>query len=272
MSARRRAIGGFVAVLACMGAALCVWAADVAPPPWRGLSGTTHQEWSFDSGADPASPSVTENPYGTPIADITPGEFASGWLSQIPGLGTQTGYWDLGGAGAAIVIDIDNRPASLSHKQIWVQVTSFVDITQPPLVDVPGGSLLTQQERLVESVPTGGDWWCDVSRWRIDPSPDHEQVVFTTNPAWGAVIDDIVVDTVAFDCHTPPQDSDGDSDVDLPDFAVFQSCFNGPNQPYAAASLACLCLDADADADVDLDDFAVFQACFNGPNNAPTCP
>jgi hypothetical protein len=27
--------------------------------------------------------------------------------------------------------------------------------------------------------------------------------------------------------------SDGDTDVDLSDFAVFQDCFNGPNQPPA---------------------------------------
>jgi hypothetical protein len=259
-------------LLACAGVVPHVWAADVTPPPWRGQAGTTHQEWQFGNATNPASPDVVANPYGTAVAVITPGEFATGWLNQIPGLGTQTGYWDMGGAGALLVIDIDNRPPSPAHKEIWVQVTSFVDITQPPLVSVPGGVLLSQRETVVEHVPTGGDWWCDLSRWRIDPSPGHEQVIFTTYPSWGAVIDQIVVDTIAFDCHTPAQDADGDSDVDLLDFSVFQACFNGPNRPYAQGNIACICFDTEADADVDLLDFSVFQSCFGGPNRPSACP
>ena len=73
------------------------------------------------------------------------------------------------------------------------------------------------------------------------------------------------------ECNTPPQDVDGDGDVDLGDFATFQGCFNGPNRPYGA-SPACACLDdAPADNDVDLTDFAKFQSCFNGPNRPPNC-
>ncbi len=67
-------------------------------------------------------------------------------------------------------------------------------------------------------------------------------------------------------------DLDYDGDVDLSDFAAFQRCFNGPNQPPAQAS-GCwdANLDDDAAGDVDLDDFTVFQRCFNGPNNPPAC-
>jgi hypothetical protein len=73
-------------------------------------------------------------------------------------------------------------------------------------------------------------------------------------------------------CHTPPQDADGDGDVDLVDFLTFQTCFNGPNRPYAATLPECQCLDDDKDADVDLADFLVFQGCFNGPNRPAGCP
>jgi len=76
-------------------------------------------------------------------------------------------------------------------------------------------------------------------------------------------------------CNTPPQDVDGDGDVDLTDFATFQLCFNGPNRPYPPPPVdqqKCACLDADPDdGDVDLADFAVFQSCFNGPNRGPSC-
>ncbi len=68
----------------------------------------------------------------------------------------------------------------------------------------------------------------------------------------------------------PAADFDKDGDVDLTDFASFQTCFNGPNRPSAAPN--CLQADFDGDADVDLADFGAFQACFNGPNRAPACP
>ncbi len=81
-------------------------------------------------------------------------------------------------------------------------------------------------------------------------------------------------------CNTPRQDVDGDNDVDLADFNLFQSCFNGPNRPYKLPpgfDSDCKCLDVDpgpnGDGDVDLADFGKFQGCFNGPNRPPkaTC-
>ncbi|MGB9623428.1 MAG: hypothetical protein ACPMAQ_01065 [Phycisphaerae bacterium] len=76
-------------------------------------------------------------------------------------------------------------------------------------------------------------------------------------------------------CFTPAQDTDGDGDVDLGDFSVFQNCFNGPNRPYklpAGFNKDCYCLDAGDNPvvnDVDLSDFNTFQNCFNGPNRPP---
>ncbi len=64
-------------------------------------------------------------------------------------------------------------------------------------------------------------------------------------------------------------DLDGDGDVDVADFGVFQSCFNGPNRPYRQTG--CDDGDFDADGDVDRADFARFQGCFNGPNRPPKC-
>ncbi|MGB9626000.1 MAG: right-handed parallel beta-helix repeat-containing protein, partial [Phycisphaerae bacterium] len=66
-------------------------------------------------------------------------------------------------------------------------------------------------------------------------------------------------------CFAPPQDADGDGDVDLGDFGIFQDCFNGPNRSYKLDEAACYCMDADHDADIDVADFLVFQSCFNGP-------
>lgn len=65
-------------------------------------------------------------------------------------------------------------------------------------------------------------------------------------------------------------DLDGDADVDLVDFGLFQTCFNGPNRTAGPACSADA--DFDNDGDVDLNDFGTFQACFNGPNRPPKCP
>ncbi len=76
-------------------------------------------------------------------------------------------------------------------------------------------------------------------------------------------------------CFTPRQDADGDGDVDLGDFSVFQNCFNGPNRPYklpAGFNKDCYCLDVGDNPvvnDIDLADFNTFQGCFNGPNRPP---
>ncbi len=102
---------------------------------------------------------------------------------------------------------------------------------------------------------------------------------FTTNsavilgfdgPAPDGEVEDYMVTVEP--CNRPPQDSDGDGDVDLVDFAAFSACFNGPNNPWAGPNpKTCACFDNDDDGDVDLVDFAAFSACFNGPNNPPAC-
>ncbi|MCP4248681.1 MAG: energy-coupling factor transporter transmembrane protein EcfT [bacterium] len=57
------------------------------------------------------------------------------------------------------------------------------------------------------------------------------------------------------------RDSDGDGDVDLDDFAAFDTCLAGPD---AGLGTGCDCFDADADGDNDLLDFAEFQVSFTG--------
>lgn len=180
-------------VLVFTGAAL---SSDIIPPAWRGGPGTTFQEWGFDTNANPAAPTASNNPYGNATAAVTVGSFGSGWLDQLPGMGTQTGYWDLGGEGGQIVLDIANRPQALPYKEVWVQVTYFRDLTQAPSVSVPGAQFVSGQTLTLEAVQTGGSWLVDQSLWRIEPNPSSEQVIITSNPAWGGVVDQIVVDTI----------------------------------------------------------------------------
>jgi len=66
-------------------------------------------------------------------------------------------------------------------------------------------------------------------------------------------------------CHSPAQDFDGSGAVDLVDYAVFEMCLAGPNQPYPgppADPAACRCADRGKDNDVDLMDAYFFQLAF----------
>jgi hypothetical protein len=167
---------------------------DLLPPPWRGQDGSTSQNWRFDNDNNPAVPEVIYNPYGSASAAITVGAVGEGWMDN-PGLGTQTGMWDLGGTGGQIVLDIDNRPLQLDYKEIWLQVTYYQAISAAPTIDVPGAQFISSQTSLIEADGLFGGWYLDQSVWRIEPNPLHEQIILNSDSSGGSVIDQIVVDT-----------------------------------------------------------------------------
>lgn len=63
----------------------------------------------------------------------------------------------------------------------------------------------------------------------------------------------------------------GDGDVDQSDFAMFQRCFSGADNPFLTEgeNAYCQCFDRDnggaGDGDVDLDDYGAFMKCMSGP-------
>jgi len=64
-------------------------------------------------------------------------------------------------------------------------------------------------------------------------------------------------------CFAAPNgDFDGDGDVDLDDFASWDDCMTGPDDPPYGEG--CAAFDFDTDYDVDLTDFAAFQEAFTG--------
>jgi hypothetical protein len=74
-------------------------------------------------------------------------------------------------------------------------------------------------------------------------------------------------------CNIPPEDVDGDGDVDQADFAVLQACFTGPDWS-GPLSQACHCLDQgddngdglpDHDGNIDNYDILAFEKCASGP-------
>ena len=189
-----RAQAAFLAVLAATSG---LYGHDLLEPAWRGQEGTTFQEWTFDDNDNPAYPEAIDNQYGSAVATISIGSFGSGWQNQLPGLGTQTGYWDIGAQGGGILLDIDNFNDPFESKEVWVQLTCWRDISQEPAIVVEGADYVDGEELVAEHVSTGGDWILVKSVWRIEPGQDHEQVAITSDPQWGSVIDQIVIDTLA---------------------------------------------------------------------------
>lgn len=60
-----------------------------------------------------------------------------------------------------------------------------------------------------------------------------------------------------------PFDFDEDGDIDATDFNVFLFCFLGPDNTFSGSHV-CLEMDGDGDSDVDLHDFAQIQVLFTG--------
>ena len=88
-----------------------------------------------------------------------------------------------------------------------------------------------------------------------EPSPDTGSVVGATTAIADATITVVASGT--------PGDCDGDGDVDLTDFLVFQTCYTGPDG--GPVGPECDPVDFDDDGDVDLQDFLAFQTAYTGP-------
>lgn len=134
-----------------------------------------------------------------------------------------------------------------------------------PGIVPPGSAPITIGNRTTEGIPDRGFWgFLDEIRI-VDRALGPDQFLnFGPRPEDGCPPD----------CAEPFADADGDGDVDVSDFAVFQGCFNGAGRPWSpppADPHACGCLDQDDDGDVDVADFAAFQACFNGAARPPAC-
>jgi hypothetical protein len=233
----------------CLVCAAPLKAQGLPGPDWRGQPGSSYQALTFDSGANPES---VPNHFGDATATIVVGPYGTGWYNSLPGLGTRTGFWDLGSTGGQIEILVDNWSEPYGPKEVWVQVTCFKDIMLEPttVLDVSGQpecavTFLGSETALVEHVPTGGDWLVLQSRWRIDPNPAQERIVVRTH-LWGSIIDQVVVDTlIVLFC-----DVNRDASVDVVDLLYLVDAF-GSVEGDATYDARC---DFNADGSVDVVD------------------
>ncbi len=90
------------------------------------------------------------------------------------------------------------------------------------------------------------------------------------NAAPGGMADGL---TFASDCNPIWADADGDTDVDLDDFGVFQRCVSGSGGPIPSSPEYCVCFNRNGDNAIDIVDFVQFQNCSSGSGvPAVSCP
>jgi hypothetical protein len=175
-------------------------------PCWRGLTGSTYQQWSFGVSNTPAAipAELITNIYGTPVADLVPGEYSSGYISQDSFLGCVEGIWDLGEYGT-LTLNVPNVPSasSGSYKYVQVQVTQYRDseiYTTNASVAIANGVEVSDQQQVLFAT-TFGEWVVDNSLWRVTPSPATEAVV-VTGLENGSLIHQVTLDTLSLDFPT----------------------------------------------------------------------
>lgn len=167
-------------------------------PVWRGTAGSTYQQWDFSTNANPASPELGANPYGTPTAaiDYEP-PFGAGWKNSLPGVyGSAQGWWDI--ARGSITTSVASSPdiAFEMVKDIEVQVIYWKDINDAPSVTVtPSASFIGKTTVLIQAGPVGGAWYADTWRFSLTTNQNGETLTVHGHPTMGSQIDRVVADT-----------------------------------------------------------------------------
>jgi hypothetical protein len=164
---------------------------DLHPPAWRGLPGTTFEEWKFLTPNPTPLPDLVNNPYGMPGSHVWPGTGQTWW----PVWGAREGVWPLSGA---MELYIPNAPPPNEYKDVWLQLTwaKQAFASAPIISSNPGGTiqLLSQVDigPTGESPPAGANWWHSTYNLRIYPNPNFETIRIDGT----VMVDQVVIDTI----------------------------------------------------------------------------
>jgi len=167
---------------------LAAYADDFFPPQWRGESGTTMQQWTFNTSANPTLANIDNNPYGDPTASITPSA-TTHWWNMWQG---HQGVWKFEDF---MYLDIPNTPIPNDTKYIWVQFTYYAaGGAMPQLYSDPGESMMDVVYPPVQIDPY---FWHAAVQLTLHPNPSFERI--TIEPMDCTLyIDQVVVDTICF--------------------------------------------------------------------------
>jgi hypothetical protein len=183
----RRALCIATAILAVVVSASAARADDFFPPPWRGLPGSTLQQWVFGTSANPTPPNLFNNQWGIPLATISPPSGTSRWWTTWNG---HQGVWKFEDF---LYLDIPNTPTPNDTKYVWVQFTYYASNGAIPQVysDPPESMIETP----FAPVQIDTYFWHAVVLLTLHPNPSFERI--TIEPMDCTLyLDQVVVDTI----------------------------------------------------------------------------
>lgn len=157
---------------------------------------TIHQEWRFNTDANPALPETAPSGGAVATALVQQGEFASGWLAQDAVLGSSSGVWDLGRNGTVTLTNWSVLSGAASgQRELTIQVAQWNDggiYVDYATVVVPGARQASRKQIRSQS-GSMGDWVVDETKWVIDAGVTVDTVVITS-PYYGGLIDKVAMD------------------------------------------------------------------------------
>lgn len=159
----------------------------------------TFQEWQFAAEANPAPPDVCNLMNSTARARILPGDFSSGWQDQLAGLGSATGFWDLGSGGSVVLpVASGALTGEAGGTPIRVRICQWLDgriFNTRATVSIEGATRTGGSCSSLEACAMGG-WEVDESVWLL-PEGQTAGDLTITGAARGTLIDLVAVATGA---------------------------------------------------------------------------
>ncbi|MHC4075592.1 MAG: hypothetical protein ACYSRZ_04180 [Planctomycetota bacterium] len=164
-------------------------------PVWRGMAGSTFQEWDFSTDDPFPLPelSTSFNPYGTTELMVD----GHGWVDEF---GSRSGIWALSGQ---IDVHIPNRPVIEGEKGIWVQliwkgmeVSPNPYLPEEPIIGIAPFDFMTMARNDEPLDPLDEGWVYSLFEINIWPNPIEE---------WVVVKGDIIVDYLSIDTICLPE-------------------------------------------------------------------
>jgi hypothetical protein len=151
-----------------------------------GDSGTTYQQWLFNSDVNPAAPEIAQNPYDDAVAAInnTLNPTAFSWSD---------GVWS--GSKFSLTMDIPNNPAANPSKEVLVELVYQGQIVLSWAMDNDWNDF---DNMVSQDTDLGNGWKKHTDLWRIEPNPSFERVCYGFNAETGglAAVDSVAVSTI----------------------------------------------------------------------------
>ena len=164
------------------------------------------EAWQFESDSSPAMPELVLNTAGSCLATVTPGEFASGYVTSNPVFGSASGVWDLGRSGTVSCSGLTGLIGGAgSQRTVTVKVIQYRDggiYVDPTEVVIAGASMVSSN---VTQTASGGfgDWVTQETHWQLPPSASADTVQIT-GADYGSLVDSVSLESAVV-ALPPPQ-------------------------------------------------------------------